>query len=93
MTRILFDRIFFATDFSPASIVALPYATAIARHFGAKLFNLTICLQFAQPFGLGIAMPRKRLRPWRPQRPTNSGVLLRSFISFYTQFTCGARHI
>ena len=38
MTRILFDRILFATDFSPASIVALPYATAIARHFGAKLY-------------------------------------------------------
>ena len=38
MTRILFDRILFATDFSPASIVALPYAAAIARHFGAKLY-------------------------------------------------------
>ncbi|MGB2834759.1 MAG: universal stress protein [Candidatus Sulfotelmatobacter sp.] len=38
MTRILFDRILFATDFSPASIVALPYATAIARHFGAKIY-------------------------------------------------------
>ena len=38
MTRILFDRILFATDFSPASTVALPYATAIARHFGAKLY-------------------------------------------------------
>jgi nucleotide-binding universal stress UspA family protein len=38
VTRILFDRILFATDFSPASTVALPYATAIARHFGAKLY-------------------------------------------------------
>lgn len=38
MTRILFDRILFATDFSPASTAALPYATAIARHFGTKLY-------------------------------------------------------
>ena len=38
MTRILFNHILFATDFSPASTAALPYATAIARHFGAKLY-------------------------------------------------------
>ena len=38
MTRILFDRILLATDFSPASTAALPYATAIVRHFGAKLY-------------------------------------------------------
>jgi nucleotide-binding universal stress UspA family protein len=38
VTRILFDRILFATDFSSASTAALPYATAIARHFGAKLY-------------------------------------------------------
>ncbi len=38
VTRILFDRILFATDFSPASTAALPYAVAIARQFGAKLY-------------------------------------------------------
>lgn len=38
MTRILFNHILFATDFSPASTAALPYATAIARQFGAKLY-------------------------------------------------------
>lgn len=38
MNRIPFNRILFATDFSPASAVALPYAAAIARHFGAKVY-------------------------------------------------------
>ncbi len=38
MTRILFDRILLATDFSPASVVALPYAIAFGRHFGSKLY-------------------------------------------------------
>ena len=37
MTQVLFRNILFATDFSPSSTTALPYAAAIARHFGAKL--------------------------------------------------------
>ncbi|MGB7586864.1 MAG: universal stress protein [Terriglobales bacterium] len=38
MTRIVFDHILFATDFSVDSTTALPYAVAIAQHFGAKLY-------------------------------------------------------
>jgi nucleotide-binding universal stress UspA family protein len=38
VNQIPLNRILFATDFSPASAVALPYAAAIARHFGAKLY-------------------------------------------------------
>ncbi len=38
MTPILFERILFATDFSPASAAALPYAVVMARHFGSKLY-------------------------------------------------------
>ncbi len=38
MTGIVFKRILFATDFSPASTEALPYAVAIARQFGATLY-------------------------------------------------------
>ncbi|MGA3093348.1 MAG: universal stress protein [Terriglobales bacterium] len=38
MTQVLFNHILFATDFSPSSTTALPYAAAIARHFGAKLY-------------------------------------------------------
>jgi nucleotide-binding universal stress UspA family protein len=38
VTPVLFSDILFATDFSPCSTTALPYAVAIARHFGAKLY-------------------------------------------------------
>ncbi len=38
MTGSLFNRILFATDFSPDSTAALPYAIAITRHFGANLY-------------------------------------------------------
>lgn len=36
--HLLFNRILLATDFSPASKAALPYAAAIARHFAATLY-------------------------------------------------------
>jgi nucleotide-binding universal stress UspA family protein len=35
---IRFDRVLLATDFSPISEKALPYAAAIVRHFGATLY-------------------------------------------------------
>jgi nucleotide-binding universal stress UspA family protein len=35
--RILFERLLFATDFSPESINALYYAVALARSYGARL--------------------------------------------------------
>jgi len=37
--RISLNNILFATDFSPHSNAALPYALAIARQYGAKLFG------------------------------------------------------
>ena len=41
-TRIQLKNILFCTDFSPTSEVALPYATDLARHFGAKLHALYV---------------------------------------------------
>lgn len=38
MTQVLFNNILFATDFSPSPTAALPYAAAMTRHFGAKLY-------------------------------------------------------
>jgi nucleotide-binding universal stress UspA family protein len=38
VAQILVDRVLVATDFSPASTVALLYATAMARHFAASLY-------------------------------------------------------
>ena len=37
--RIALNNILFATDFSPHSNSALPYALAIARHYGAKVYG------------------------------------------------------
>jgi nucleotide-binding universal stress UspA family protein len=37
--RIALKNILFATDFSPHSDVAFPYASAIARHYGARLYG------------------------------------------------------
>ena len=37
-TRLALKSLLFATDFSPASQAALPYAAAIARRYGARLF-------------------------------------------------------
>ena len=37
--RIALSNILFATDFSPHSDVALPYALALARQYGAKLYG------------------------------------------------------
>jgi len=40
--RITFSNILFATDFSPHSNSALPYAAAIARQYGAKIYGAHI---------------------------------------------------
>jgi len=37
--RVALKNILFATDFSPYSNAALPYALAIARQYGARLFG------------------------------------------------------
>ncbi|MGA8677951.1 MAG: universal stress protein, partial [Candidatus Acidiferrales bacterium] len=41
-TRIQLKNILFATDFSPASRTAVPYALALAKHYGAKLYALYV---------------------------------------------------
>ncbi len=41
-TRIQLNNILFATDFSPASDVAVAYASALAKHYGAKLYALHV---------------------------------------------------
>jgi nucleotide-binding universal stress UspA family protein len=38
-TRIAVKNIAFATDLSPTSFAALPYAAELARHFGARVFG------------------------------------------------------
>ena len=41
-TRIQLSNILFATDFSSASDVAVAYASALAKHYGAKLYALHV---------------------------------------------------
>lgn len=41
-TGIQLNNILFATDFSPASDVAVAYASALAKHYGAKLYALHV---------------------------------------------------
>lgn len=41
-TRIAVKNIAFATDLSPASYAALPFAAEFARHFGAKVFGFHV---------------------------------------------------
>ncbi len=41
-TRIQLKNILFATDFSPASDVAVPYAFELAKHYGAKVYALHV---------------------------------------------------
>jgi nucleotide-binding universal stress UspA family protein len=41
-TRIQFKSILFATDFSPAATIALPFAAELARRYGAKLWALHV---------------------------------------------------
>jgi nucleotide-binding universal stress UspA family protein len=36
--RVRFENILYATDFSPASRTAFPYALAMAQHYGATIF-------------------------------------------------------
>ncbi len=40
--RIQLKNILFATDFSRASDVAVPYASALAKHYGAKIYVLHV---------------------------------------------------
>jgi len=39
-TRVQFKNVLFLSDFSPAANAAIPYATEVAKRFGAKLFAL-----------------------------------------------------
>jgi nucleotide-binding universal stress UspA family protein len=41
-TLIRLKNILFATDFSPASGLAIPYAAELAKHYGAKLYALHV---------------------------------------------------
>ncbi|MBZ5528985.1 MAG: universal stress protein [Acidobacteriia bacterium] len=48
-TRIAVKNIVFATDLSPASFAALPFAAELARYFGAKVFGFHVAAPVVYP--------------------------------------------
>jgi nucleotide-binding universal stress UspA family protein/ABC-type transporter Mla MlaB component len=54
--QLSFKNILFATDFSPSSVAALPYAEAIARHFGSKVYFAHVI----PPEAYSLVLPKHR---------------------------------
>jgi nucleotide-binding universal stress UspA family protein/ABC-type transporter Mla MlaB component len=54
--QLSFKNILFATDFSPSSAAALPYAEAIARHFGSKVYFAHVI----PPEAYSLVLPKHR---------------------------------
>ncbi|PYV27309.1 MAG: hypothetical protein DMG24_04880 [Acidobacteria bacterium] len=53
-------NILFATDFSPASLTALPYAAALARRYASKIYLAHIIMPEAYPLhALELSSPAK----------------------------------
>jgi nucleotide-binding universal stress UspA family protein len=56
-TRIQFNNILFATDFSPAADRAVPYARMIAKHYGANVTALHVAAPMVNPMTQPAAWP------------------------------------
>jgi len=54
--QLSFKNILFATDFSPSSAAALPYAEVIARHFGSKIYFAHVI----PPEAYSLVLPKHR---------------------------------
>jgi len=57
-SRVAFKNILFANDFSPAAIAALPYATGLAKQYGAKVHGLHVRYPATYPIVGPEAMPQ-----------------------------------
>jgi nucleotide-binding universal stress UspA family protein len=57
-TRIALKNILFATDFSPAAEMALPYAIGLAKQYGAKVHGLHVRFPATYPIVGPEAMPQ-----------------------------------
>jgi nucleotide-binding universal stress UspA family protein len=56
--RVALKNILFANDFSPAAIAALPYATGLAKQYGAKVHGLHVRYPATYPIVGPEAMPQ-----------------------------------
>lgn len=57
-SRVAFKNILFANDFSPSAIAALPYATGLAKQYGAKVHGLHVRYPATYPIVGPDAMPQ-----------------------------------
>ena len=67
--RVLLRNVLFATDFSAASMRALPYAASLARQYGAKLHASHVVP--IESYLLGDAQAVERLRLARAEAESN----------------------
>jgi nucleotide-binding universal stress UspA family protein len=74
--QVVLRNVLFATDFSAASMRALPYATNLARQYGAKLYASHVAP--IESYLLGDAQAKERLRVARTEAESNLSELVRS---------------
>lgn len=74
--QVVLRNVLFATDFSAASMRALPYAANLAREYGAKLYASHVVP--IESYLLGDAPAKERLRVARTEAESNLSELLRS---------------
>jgi nucleotide-binding universal stress UspA family protein len=56
-TRISIKNLAFATDFSPASYAALPFAAEFARYYGAKVWGFHVLSPYVYPVPPSLVLP------------------------------------
>lgn len=74
--QVVLRNVLFATDFSAASMLALPYAANLAREYGAKLYASHVVP--IESYLLGDAPAKERLRVARTEAESNLSELVRS---------------
>ena len=74
--QVVLRNVLFATDFSAASMRALPYAANLAREYGAKLYASHVVP--IESYLLGDAPAKERLRVAKTEADSNLSELVRS---------------
>lgn len=74
--QVVLRNVLYATDFSAASMRALPYAANLARQYGAKLYASHVVP--IESYLLGDAPAKERLRVARTEAESNLSELVRS---------------
>jgi nucleotide-binding universal stress UspA family protein len=76
ISRIRFENILYATDFSPASRTAFPYALAMAQHYGATIFVVHVISPALYTYS-----PPESLVPLLDAAETSANEFMRRFVA------------